>query len=147
RGTIMSEMTIPIIRIWDVLLVPLQGEIGDEAAERLRENVLQRIYQSGAEGLIIDVTGLWLIDSHLSSLLSRTVAAAALMGTRTVICGMRAEVALTLQTMGLELQRVACALTLEQALLLLGIQTVRTLDDEANSEEEPALTAPGQQPK
>ena len=124
----MSEHTrIPIIKIWHLLLVPLQGQVDDALAEQLRQDVLLRIQNSEVTGLVMDVTGLWLMDSHLCAVLSQIASAARLMGTYTVICGMAPEIALTLQTMGLELSNVGTELSLEQALARLG---VGVLDDE-----------------
>jgi rsbT antagonist protein RsbS len=126
----MSEHTrIPIIKIWHLLLVPLQGQVDDELAEQLRQDVLARIQKTDVTGLIMDVTGLWLMDSHLCSVLSQIASAARLMGTQTVICGMAPEIALTLQTMGLELSNIATELSLEQALARLGIGV--SIDPEA----------------
>ena len=69
----------------------------------------------------MDVTGLWLMDSHLCAVLSQIASAARLMGSETVICGMAPEIALTLQAMGLELSNVGTELSLEQALARLGV--------------------------
>ncbi len=121
---------IPIIKLWHLLLVPLQGEIEDDVAEELCDGVLQKIHDAPVSGLVVDVTGLWLMDSHLCAMLSRMARAAALMGTRTVICGMNAETTLTLQTMGLTLAGVETALSLEQALSIQGIRTDHPADDE-----------------
>jgi len=113
---------IPIIRLWHLLLVPVQGELTDSHAEQLRYEVLSEIHAAGSEGLVLDVTGLWLMDSHLCAVLTRLAQAAALMGARTVVCGMSAEVALTIQSMGLELRGVRTALTLEEALQSFGVR-------------------------
>jgi rsbT antagonist protein RsbS len=125
----MSEQTkVPIIKIWHLLLVPLQGQVDDELAEQLRQDVLSKIQATGATALLLDVTGLWLMDSHLCSVLSQIASAARLMGSATVICGMAPEIALTLQTMGLELGNIGAALSLEQALSQLGIGVVTETD-------------------
>jgi rsbT antagonist protein RsbS len=113
---------LPIIRLWNQILVPLQGEITDEVADRLRSSVLETIYSTGADGLVIDVTGVWTIDSHLCSVISRLAAAAQLMGTRSIICGMSADIAITLQTMGIEMSGVRTALTVEEAFAILGVR-------------------------
>jgi len=112
---------IPIIKLWHLLLVPLQGEMTDDVASRLMSEVLERIYRDGSSGLVIDITGLWIIDSHLCSVLSQISDAAALMGARTVICGMKPEIALTLETMGVHLDNITSSLDLEGALALLGV--------------------------
>ena len=113
---------IPIIKLWHLLLVPLQGEMTDEVASRLMSEVLERIYRDGSSGLVIDITGLWILDSHLCSVLSQISDAAALMGATTVICGMKPEIALTLETMGVHLANITSSLDLEGALSLLGVQ-------------------------
>src|SRR6187399_1014438 len=68
---------IPIIKLWHLLLVPLQGEMTDDVAGRLMSEVLERIYRDGSSGLVIDITGLWILDSHLCSVLSQISDAAA----------------------------------------------------------------------
>jgi rsbT antagonist protein RsbS len=124
---------IPIIKLWHLLLVPLQGQIDDELAERLSHDVLDRIQDSDVTGLIMDVTGLWLMDSHLCAVLSQIASAARLMGTRSVICGMSPEIAITLQTMGLELANVDTELSLEQALSRLGVGSLSSSESDVDT--------------
>ena len=116
---------IPIIKLWDQLLVPLQGDVNDARADRLRDEVLEKLQSTGATGLVVDITGLWMVDSHLCATLSHLAASAQLMGARTVLCGMSPTIALTLQTMGVELRGVKMALDLEEALEWLGIRIDR----------------------
>lgn len=117
-----SYASIPIIKLWHLLLIPLQGEMTDELANQLMNDVLDRIHQLGCSGLVIDITGLWLVDSHLCAVLSQLASAAALMGARTFISGMKPDIALTLETMGVQLQGVSTTLDLEDALELLGVR-------------------------
>jgi rsbT antagonist protein RsbS len=119
---------LPIIKLWDRIVVPIQGEITDELAGQLSTEILKVIHQSGAHGLVLDLTGVWIMDSHLCSVLSNLAAAARLMGTPTIISGLSPEIAMTLQTMGVELQSVRTALSLEQALAMLGLD-VRRVED------------------
>ena len=125
----VSVNRIPIIRLWRLLLVPVQGELTDSHAEQLRHEVLAEIHLAGSDGLVLDVTGLWLMDSHLCAVLTHLAQAAALMGTRTVVCGISADVALTIQSMGLELDGVELALTLEEALQTFGVRPPDDVDD------------------
>jgi rsbT antagonist protein RsbS len=113
---------VPIIKVWNLLLIPLQGEMTDELANELTNEVLDRIHQLGCLGLVIDITGLWIVDSHLCAVLSQLSSAAALMGARTFISGMKPDIALALETMGVQLKGVSTTLDLEDALELLGIQ-------------------------
>lgn len=132
--TANESSRIPIIQIWNLLLVPLQGMVDDQSAEQLSHDVLSRIQRNDVDGLIMDVTGIWLMDSHLCSVLSRMASAAFLMGTRTIICGMTHEIALTLQAMGLELSNVETELTLEQALERLGVGILPTAEEPLTGE-------------
>ncbi|MFP2963758.1 STAS domain-containing protein [Myxococcus sp. 1LA] len=113
---------IPIIPLWGNLIVPLQGDITDAQAAQLCSDVLSDIQRAGARGMVVDISGLWMVDSHLCAVLARMAVSARLMGTRTVLCGMGADVALTLQSMGIQLEGVETALGLEEGLALLGIQ-------------------------
>ena len=121
---------IPVIPLWDYLIVPLQGDISDAQADRLTADVLDRVRRRGCDGLVIDLSGLWMVDSHICAVLAHLAAAAELMGTETVICGLSPEVAMTLQAMGVELGGVRTALSLDQGLEALGVRR-----PEANREE------------
>lgn len=112
---------LPILRLWNRLLVSLQGDVTDALAERLGEEVLLLIHEEGADGLVLDLTGVWTMDSHLCAVLSRLAKSAALMGTPTIVSGLSSEIAQTLQTMGIELE-VQSALSVEQALEKLGVR-------------------------
>jgi rsbT antagonist protein RsbS len=120
---------VPIIRLWNLLLVPVQGELTDAHAEQLRHDVLHEIHVAGSEGLVLDVTGLWMMDSHLCAVLTRLAQAAGLMGTNTVVCGISADIAMTIQSMGLELRGIRTALTLEEALRGFGITGPKSADE------------------
>jgi rsbT antagonist protein RsbS len=124
-----SYNRIPIIKLWHLLLVPLQGELTDEMAGRLTTEVLDRIHRLGCSGLVIDITGLWIVDSHLCSVLSQLSSAASLMGARTLISGMKPDIALTLETMDLQLKGVSTTLDLEGALEILGVQSPQDPSD------------------
>ncbi len=116
---------LPIIRLWGTLLVPLQGEINDDLAERIHSEVLDLVYDSEVDNVIIDVTGLWILDSHICAMLAALGNSAKLMGAGTVICGMSAEIAQTLQMMDIGLDSVQSALNVEEAFELIGLRVTR----------------------
>ena len=129
----MELKRLPIIKLWDRIVVPIQGEITDELAGHLSQEILREIHVSGAHGLVLDLTGVWIMDSHLCSVLSNLASAARLMGTPTIISGLSPEIAMTLQTMGVELESVQTALSLEQALAMLGLDVHRVEEEEERS--------------
>lgn len=116
-----SGDVIPVIELWGHLLVPLQGDIGDQQMQDMIDDVLRRIASQGADGLVIDASGIWLVDSHLCAGLGKLATAASIMGVPSVLCGLSSEVVMTLQNMGFELSEVRMAATLEHALEKLGI--------------------------
>jgi rsbT antagonist protein RsbS len=124
--TMNDSNPLPLIRLWGNLLVPLQGEVTDNLAERISTEVLNIVYETGVENVIIDITGLWLLDSHICSMLANLGASAKLMGANAVICGMSAEIAQTLQTMDIGIDTMQSALNVEEAFELLGIRVQKT---------------------
>jgi rsbT antagonist protein RsbS len=130
--TTRIEHRTPVIRLWGRIVVSLQGDITDGAAAALVEDVLGTLRDASVAGLVVDVTGMWTIDSHLCHVIVNLAAAARLMGAPTVLCGMSAAVAVTLQTMGAEFRLLRTALTLEEALEQLGVEArLRDVDLEA----------------
>ncbi|HEU4538802.1 MAG TPA: STAS domain-containing protein [Polyangiaceae bacterium] len=124
------ETMIPVLRLWDRVLVTLQGDVTDDVAAQMRDDVLEVIHRRPARGLVLDITGLLTLDSHLCLVLSNIAAAARLMGTPTVISGMSAQTAHTLETMGVKLAGVHMAATAEVALEMLGVAV--TLAEDAS---------------
>lgn len=138
----MTTTGIPVIELWGHLIVPLQGDITDSQMDALTMRVLEHIRDRDTDGLVLDASGVWLLDSHLCSELGRLAGAARLMGARPVLCGLSPTVVLTLQSMGIELEGVDTTLGMEAALELLGVDGPRDddegeLDDGLTGEGEP----------
>lgn len=113
----MSEVTILVLE--DTVIVPIQIELDDDAAMRLRDNILVKIECTGAKGLLIDISAVALIDTFLGRILVETAKMAQLMGCETVLAGMRKEVVISLIYLGLTLTGLNSALNLEHGLELL----------------------------
>jgi rsbT antagonist protein RsbS len=111
--------SIPILRVGSTLLVSVQIELHDAVAEAFQEDLLQEIERSSAAGLLIDITALDVVDSYVARVLADTGRMARLMGTATVLVGMRPEVAATLVRMGYHMEGVRTALNIDEGLALL----------------------------
>lgn len=113
---------VPVLALGDVLLVTLQGELRDGVAEQLQHDISQRIASSATpvNGVVIDISGVEIVDSFLGRVLAEIAASARLLAARTVLAGMRPVVAITLVEMGLTLPGLGTALNVEKALSLLG---------------------------
>lgn len=123
----MNQVTC--IPLWDCLLVPLNGDVSDAQAESLVSEVLERIARDQCYGVLVDLSGVWTLDSHLCAVLARLALAAKLMGANTVLSGIKPEIAMTLEAMGIELRGVQTVATLEDALISMGITRVRQTDE------------------
>ena len=121
RNPAKVRETIPVIELWGNLLVPLQGDVSDTQMQEVVDTVLHRIAKHGAEGLVIDTSGIWIVDSHLCAGLGKLATAASIMGVPSVLCGLSADVVVTLESMGFELTETQTATSLEHALEKLGI--------------------------
>lgn len=115
----MDSLRIPILKIDDVLIASIQVSLHDASAVQFKDDLLQRIYDTKARGLIIDLTAVDVVDSFIGRLISDIAAMSGLMGTRVVITGLQPAVAITLVELGLELPQVLTALNLEKGLVVL----------------------------
>src|ERR1051325_6925558 len=114
----MPSGPIPILRMRSTLLVTIQIELHDTIVDSFQGDVLEEIEKSGASGLIIDISALETVDSYVARMLANTAKMAKLMGTETVIVGMRPAVAATLVRMGYFMEGIHTALSLEEGLQL-----------------------------
>jgi len=114
-----SFVRIPIIKLYDNLIVSIQVALSDRLAQQLKDDITDQIQNTKAKGLIIDVSGVDLIDSYLSRALRDIGLISRMMGVRTVICGLDPLIAMTLVEMDMSLQGVRTALSLERAVELL----------------------------
>jgi rsbT antagonist protein RsbS len=117
--------SIPILRIRSFLLVSVQVELHDTLAEDFQRDILRALERERSDGLIIDISGLDMVDSYVARVLVETGRMAKLMGARTVIVGMRPEVAATLIRMGYAMEGVQTALNVDEGLELLEAQKTR----------------------
>lgn len=109
-------MRIPILKLYDYLLTTIQVELDDQTAIGFQEDLLSRIHETGAKGVVIDLTSVDIIDSYIAKILGDVVSMAELLGAKVVLTGIRPAVALTLIDLGINLKGVSTALDLEQGL-------------------------------
>ncbi len=109
-------MKIPILRLKGILLTSIQVDLTDEDALGFQRDVLSRVNETEARGVVIDITALDVVDSFMARVLNDTAVMTRLLGAQVVICGMRPAVALTLVEMGRELVDVETVLNLDQGM-------------------------------
>jgi rsbT antagonist protein RsbS len=112
----IQDARIPVIGLYGNLIVPIQGAISDDVMAALQHDVMHRIEEGDVRGLVVDVSGVEVLDSYLTRNLRDLAVTARLMGVAAVVSGLRPAVAITLVEMGLEIPGVHTALNLERAL-------------------------------
>src|SRR5579884_2063922 len=110
---------IPIIKVGDTLLVSIQTDLQDQVAMTMQSDLLQKIEQTSARGVIIDISVVDIVDSFLGRVLSDTASMARIMNAVVVVVGIQPSVAITLVELGLELKQIPTALNVERGLQLL----------------------------
>lgn len=109
-------MRIPILKLYDYLLITIQVELDDQAAMDFQDDLLRKIHETGAKGAVIDLSSVDIIDSYIAKILGDVVNMANLQGTKVVLTGMQPAVAITLIDLGIKLKGVPTALDLEKGL-------------------------------
>lgn len=103
----IRELSTPVLKLGDRLLIlPLVGILDSERARLVTQALLQAIRTHRARVVVMDITGVPLVDSKVASHFVQTVEAAGLMGAMVFITGISAEIAQTMVSLGAELPRI-----------------------------------------
>lgn len=109
-------MKIPILKLYDYLLISIQIDLDDQTAVQFQEDLLKKIHDTGAKGVVIDLTTVDIIDSFIAKVLGDVVHMSNLMGAKVMLTGIQPAVAITLIDLGINMKNVRTALDLEQGL-------------------------------
>ena len=110
---------IPILKMGMFLLVTIQVDMHDKLAMSLQDDLTERISQTGARGVLIDISSLEMVDSFIGRMLAHIAAMSRILDAQTVVVGMRPAVAITLVELGLSLSGVRTALNVEKGMQVL----------------------------
>lgn len=113
----IQRLSIPIVQLWDgILMVSLIGELDSQRAQQLIETLLDAISQRRARFVLLDITGVSVVDSGVADSLIRTVQAVKLLGAQAILVGISPEVAQSLVTLQVDLGAITTCSDLGQGL-------------------------------
>lgn len=110
---------IPILRMGDFLLVTIQVDMHDRLALTLQDDLTNRIADTNAHGVLIDISALEIVDSFIGRMIANISGMARVLDAETVVVGMQPAVAITLVELGLSLPGIRTALNVERGMNLL----------------------------
>ena len=110
---------IPILRMGPFLLVTIQVDLYDRLALNLEADLVQMVNKTGAQGVLIDISAVSIVDSFMGKIIGNIASMSRIMDAETVVVGMQPAVAITLIELGLPLHGVHTALDVERGMKLL----------------------------
>src|SRR2546426_1635679 len=129
----IRELSTPVLQVRERLLIlPIIGVIDPQRARQLTEQLLNGIRANRAKVVVIDITGVAAMDSHVANHLVQTVEASRLLGATVIVSGLSPEIAQTLVHIGVELRKMTTGGDLqggiEEAEHLLGYRVAQSRD-------------------
>jgi rsbT co-antagonist protein RsbR len=113
----MLSMSTPVTEIWDsILLLPIVGIIDSKRAQEIMTAVLSKISETHATTMILDISGVAIVDTAVANHLIKVTKATQLMGCRSVISGLSPAIAQTMVELGINVGDIRTTSTLKDAL-------------------------------
>lgn len=137
----IHELSSPIAEVWeDILLLPVIGALDSQRALEMTEKLLERIKGSRSRCVIIDITGVEVVDTSTAAAVLKMTRAARLLGAVCVLTGVRPEIARTMVQLNIEVEGVRTLRTLKDGLRAC-FETLRQARDRRNQRRKKALAA------
>ncbi|MFO0560778.1 MAG: STAS domain-containing protein [Polyangiales bacterium] len=113
----IADLSAPIMDVWDgVIALPVIGLVDTQRSVELTERLLERISASGARCVIVDVTGVDVVDTATANHLLQMIRSASLLGAFCVVSGISPQVAQTLVQLDVDLSAIRTVRNLKDAL-------------------------------
>jgi rsbT co-antagonist protein RsbR len=100
----LQELSSPLIPLLDgIAVMPLIGTVDTERAKLIMENLLDGVVKQRAEVVLIDITGVPVVDTMVAHHIIQAVEAVRLIGSKAILVGIRPEIAQTIVNLGIDL--------------------------------------------
>jgi len=115
----IRELSTPILPLYEgILVLPLVGAIDSFRAGQIMERLLTAIAERQADIIILDITGVPVIDTAVANYLLQTARAAQLIGAHVILVGIGPEIAQTMVQLGVDVSRIEVRATLQSGIEL-----------------------------
>ncbi|MFY4776728.1 STAS domain-containing protein [Metabacillus sp. RGM 3146] len=113
----LQELSAPLIPVFDnITVMPLVGTIDTERAKRIMENLLHGVVKHRAEVVLIDITGVPVVDTMVAHHIIQASEAVRMVGAKCLLVGIRPEIAQTIVNLGINLNKVTTKNTLQKGI-------------------------------
>jgi len=117
QAEMLFELSTPLLTISDdTVVMPLIGSIDSRRAQQIMENLLTGITEHGASQVILDITGISVMDTNVAAMLIRLAQAVRLLGAQIILTGIRAEIAQTLVSLDIDFNEIITRSTLRDGI-------------------------------
>ncbi len=111
----LQELSASLIPVFDkISVMPLVGTIDTERAKQIMENLLEGVVKHRAEVVLLDITGVPVVDTMVAHHIIQAADAVRLVGAKCMLVGIRPEIAQTIVTLGINLQDFTTTSTLQR---------------------------------
>lgn len=125
---------IPLQLSQNCIVASIQVDLSEELLRLFREDLLKLLQSSEADGIILDLSGVEIIDAEDWEAIRGTMTMANLMGARSIVAGLRPGVVSALVELEVDVENIDAALNLDEALKLMAVFRVESEEKgEANS--------------
>ncbi|WP_047981047.1 RsbT co-antagonist protein RsbRA [Ornithinibacillus contaminans] len=115
----LQELSAPLIPVMDnITIMPLVGTIDTERAKFIMENLLEGVMRHNAEVVLIDITGVPVVDTMVAHHLFQATEAVRLLGAKCILVGIRPEIAQTIVNLGINFSQLPTKSSLKKGFIL-----------------------------
>ncbi|MEN2769210.1 RsbT co-antagonist protein RsbRA [Ornithinibacillus xuwenensis] len=143
----LQELSAPLIPVMDnITIMPLVGTIDTERAKFIMENLLEGVMRHNSEVVLIDITGVPVVDTMVAHHLFQATEAVRLLGAKCILVGIRPEIAQTIVNLGIDFSKLPTKSSLKKGFLLaleITNKSIVELDKKLESVEELLGTSKG----
>ncbi|MBM4765384.1 RsbT co-antagonist protein RsbRA [Bacillus sp. B15-48] len=113
----LQELSAPLIPVFEgITVMPLVGTVDTERAKQIMENLLKGAVKNRSEVVLIDITGVPVVDTMVAHHIIQAAEAVRLIGAKCMICGIRPEIAQTIVSLGIDLSQLTTKNTLQKGI-------------------------------